>query len=160
MQSVPNFQTSRRVNHSADDMFALVADVERYPEFVPLCEDLRVLSRGREGEIEIITATMTVAYKMIREAFTTDVRLDRQAGRIQVTYHEGPFKSLENIWAFRPLGPNASEVSFSIGYEFRSRMLQMLMGAMFDRAFRKFADAFEARADAVYGQGAAPQSAV
>lgn len=141
-------------------MFALVADVERYPQFVPLCEDLRILSRKRQGDIEIITATMTVAYKMIRETFTTDVRLDRAAGEIRVTYHEGPFKSLENLWTFRPLGVDVCEVFFSINYEFRSRMLQMLMGAVFDRAFRKFAEAFEARADAVYGRGAAPQSAV
>jgi coenzyme Q-binding protein COQ10 len=143
-------------------MFKLVADVERYPEFVPLCKELRVIGRRREGDVEIIIASMTVAYKLIREAFTSEVRLDQQAGEIRVSYKDGPFKSMDNRWTFQALGEHACEVGFDIRYEFRSRMLQMLMGAMFDRAFRKFADAFEARADAVYGrQGAArPAGAV
>lgn len=149
---MPHFETKRRVSHSASEMFALVADVERYPEFVPLCEGLRVIGRRREGEVEIILASMTVAYKLIRETFTSEVRLDPAAGEIRVAYKDGPFKSLDNHWTFRPIGGEACEVGFAIRYEFRSRMLQMLMGAMFDRAFRKFADAFEARADAVYGR--------
>jgi coenzyme Q-binding protein COQ10 len=140
-------------------MFNLVADVERYPEFVPLCEELRVISRRGEGDAEIILARMTVAYKLIREAFTSEVRLDREARKIHVRYMDGPFKSLDNHWTFRPLGEGACEVGFSIHYEFRSRMLQMLMGTMFDRAFRKFADAFEARADAVYGRKGAARPA-
>lgn len=155
------FQTKRRVQHSASQMFTLVADVERYPEFVPLCEGLRVINRRLEGEAEIIVASMTVAYKLIRETFTSEVRLDLAAGEIRVAYKDGPFKSLDNHWTFRPLGADVCEVGFAIRYEFRSRMLQMLMGAMFDRAFRKFADAFETRADAVYGRkGAAPAGTV
>jgi coenzyme Q-binding protein COQ10 len=149
------FQTKRRVAHSASEMFTLVADVERYPEFVPLCEALRVVGRRREGDVEIILASMTVAYKLIRETFISEVRLDPAAGEIRVAYKDGPFKSLDNHWTFRPLGEDASEIGFAIRYEFRSRMLQMLMGAMFDRAFRKFADAFEARADVVYGRKSA-----
>jgi coenzyme Q-binding protein COQ10 len=149
---LPHFRTTRRIAHSAAEMFDLVADVERYPEFVPLCEGLRVIGRRQEGETEIVLARMTIAYKLIREAFISEVRLDRAAGEIRVQYQDGPFKSLDNLWTFRPLGEQACEVGFSISYEFRSRMLQMLMGAMFDRAFRKFADAFEARADAVYGR--------
>jgi coenzyme Q-binding protein COQ10 len=133
-------------------MFALVADVERYPEFVPLCESLRVVSRRRDGEREVVTAAMTVAYRPLRETFTSRVVLDPQAHRIQVNYIDGPFRYLENIWTFRPLGESACEVGFSLAYEFKSRMLQAVMGAVFDRAFRKFADAFEARADAVYGR--------
>lgn len=141
-------------------MFALVADVERYPEFVPLCQALRVISRKRDGEVDVILAAMTVAYKLIREDFTSEVRLDPAAGEIRVKYFDGPFKSLDNLWRFRPVGPDACEVGFSIAYEFRSRMLRMLMGAVFDRAFRKFAAAFEARADAVYGRGRNAASAV
>jgi coenzyme Q-binding protein COQ10 len=156
---MPQFATTRRVPHSAGDMFALVADVERYPEFVPLCESLRIISRTRQGEVEVITATMTVAYKLIRESFTSEVKLDKPASEIRVRYHDGPFKNLDNRWTFKPLGANACEIGFSIAYEFRSRVLQMLMGAMFDRAFRKFADAFEARANAVYGKKTEPQQA-
>jgi coenzyme Q-binding protein COQ10 len=141
-------------------MFALVADVERYPEFVPLCEALRVVSRREEGGREVVTAAMTVAYKLLRETFTSRVVLDRAASRIQVSYIDGPFRYLENVWTFRPLGETACEIGFSLSYEFRSRMLQAVMGAVFDRAFRKFADAFEARADVVYGRGGRAQPAV
>lgn len=149
---MPQFQTSRSVPYSAADMFELVADVERYPEFVPLCDSLAVRSRGRDGEREIITATMTVAYKVLRESFTSRIVADRANQEIRVSYIDGPFRQLENVWSFRPLTETACEVGFRISYEFRSRVLQTLMGAAFDRAFRKFADAFEARAKVVYGQ--------
>lgn len=135
-------------------MFALVADVERYPEFVPLCESLVVKSRKTEGPAETVTATMTVAYKFLRESFTSRVVLDREARQIRVSYLDGPFRYLENVWSFRPLGDTFCEVSFRISYEFRSRILASLMGAAFDRAFRKFAGAFEARADEIYGKPA------
>jgi coenzyme Q-binding protein COQ10 len=151
-QIVPQFETSRRTAHGAADMFALVADVERYPEFVPLCEQLRVLKRVPQDDQEIITATMTVAYKVLRESFTSRIVLDRQAREIRVTYLDGPFRYLENVWSFRPAGENACDVGFRISYEFRSRILAALMGAAFDRAFRKFAGAFEERADQIYGK--------
>lgn len=159
---MPQFQTSRRVAHSAANMFDLVADVERYPEFVPLCESLKVM--GRAGDIEgheIITARMTVAYKLLRESFASRAVLDREAQVIRVTYLDGPFKRLENVWTFRPVGETACDVGFSIAYEFRSLILQTLMGAAFDKAFRQFAAAFEARADEVYGRkrAARPESA-
>ena len=133
-------------------MFDLVADVERYPEFVPLCESLRVVSRTKEDERDVITATMTVAYKMLRETFTTRIVLDRQANEIRVSYIDGPFKYLQNLWSFTSLDAGQCKIGFSISYEFRSRLLQGLMGAVFDRAFRKFADAFEARANEIYGK--------
>ena len=134
-------------------MFALVADVERYPEFVPLCDSLRVVSRHQEGERETVTAAMTVAYRLLHETFTSRVVLEPAASRIQVNYIDGPFRYLENIWTFQPTSEAACEVGFTLSYAFKSRMLQALMGAVFDSAFRKFADAFEARADAVYGRG-------
>jgi coenzyme Q-binding protein COQ10 len=157
---VPQFNTSRRVHHSADNMFALVADVERYPEFVPLCEALRVRGRTQEDGREIITATMTVAYKVLRESFTSRIVLDGARREIRVSYIDGPFKHLENVWSFRPLDEDSCEVGFRIVYEFRSRILQTLMGAAFDRAFRKFADAFEARADQIHGRNRQTASAL
>jgi coenzyme Q-binding protein COQ10 len=150
---MPQFETRRRVAHSADNMFNLVADVERYPDFVPLCQSLTVRSRTEENGRQLVTATMTVAYKLLHESFTSRIMLDPAAREIRVSYIDGPFKHLENIWSFRPAGDAACDVGFSIAYEFRSRLLQTLMGAVFDRAFRKFADAFEARADAIYGRG-------
>jgi coenzyme Q-binding protein COQ10 len=147
---MPHYSTERTVRHSADEMFALVADVEKYPLFVPLCERLIVRSRRTDGTREVLIADMTVAYKIIRETFSTKVVVDPEGRTIRADYLDGPFKHLENIWTFTPGGPASSAVSFSIDYEFRSRTLSMLMGSVFDKAFRKFADAFEKRADAIY----------
>jgi coenzyme Q-binding protein COQ10 len=146
-----SFTTKRRVRHAAADMFDLVADIERYPEFVPLCRSTRISGRAAAGEgIETLRSEMTVAYKMIHETFVTRVTLDKPRLQIHVKYLEGPFSHLENRWTFRPLGDHACEVAFFISYEFRSRMLGLVMGAMFDVAFRRFAEAFERRADVVF----------
>lgn len=151
---MPHFATERRVDHSADRMFVLVGDVERYPEFVPLCERLIVRARKREGEVETLVADMTVGYKAIRESFTTRVVLDRLALTISAQYLEGPFRHLDSTWTFLPEGPDACRVRFSVDYEFRSRILSMLMGAAFETMFARMAKAFEDRADAVYRAGA------
>lgn len=147
-----SFHTTRQVAHSAEEMFRLVADVERYPEFVPLCEALGVRRREDAGAREVVIAEMTIAYKFVRESFTTRVVVDRPGGYIQVEYLDGPFRHLDNRWTFRPMGDQACEIDFFIAYEFRSRTLQLLMGGLFDKVFRKFVSAFEARADDVYGR--------
>ena len=153
---MPQFSTKRRVRHSASDMFDLVADMEKYPAFVPLCSALKVRSRTEKGEgVSVVVAEMTVAYKMIRQTFTTRDTLDRPNLTIMIEYLDGPFSRLQNRWTFRPTGEHACEVEFFIDYEFRSRTLAMLMGAMFDTAFHKFSAAFEKRADAVYGRASA-----
>ena len=148
---MPQHSTTRRVRHAATDMFDLVADVERYPEFVPLCRSLKVRQRrsGPDG-VEVLIADMTAAYKLISETFTSRVTLDRAHLSILVEYLDGPFSRLENRWTFRPAGEGSCEVEFFISYEFRSRTLALLMGSMFDLAFRRFAAAFEQRADLVY----------
>ena len=149
---MPQFTTTRRVRHSAADMFDLVADVERYPEFVPLCKSLAVRRRSKDGEgRDVIVADMTVSYKLIRETFTSRVTLDRGKREILVEYLEGPFRAMNNRWRFHPTGEQASEIQFFIAYEFRSRTLGLLMGSIFDAAFRRFSAAFERRADQVYG---------
>jgi coenzyme Q-binding protein COQ10 len=149
---MPQFTTKRRVGHAASKMFDLVADVERYPEFVPLCRELKVRKRVPEPEgVEMLVADMTVAYKLIRETFTSRVTLDHPNLQILVEYLEGPFSQLENRWTFHPLGERSCEVEFFISYQFKSRALGLLMGTMFDAAFRRFAAAFERRADRVYG---------
>jgi coenzyme Q-binding protein COQ10 len=148
---MPQFSTKRSVRHAATEMFDLVADVERYPEFVPLCKSLKVRQRrdGPEG-VEVLIADMTAAYKLISETFISRVTLDRPNLQILVEYLDGPFSRLENRWTFRPAGEGICEVEFFIFYEFKSRMLAVLMGSMFDLAFRRFAAAFEQRADLVY----------
>jgi coenzyme Q-binding protein COQ10 len=148
---MPQFSTKRRVRHSAAKMFDLVADMERYPEFVPLCRALKVRQRKSEPNgVEVVVVNMTVAYKLISETFTSRVTLDRPNLQILVAYLDGPFSRLENRWVFRPTGERSCEVEFFISYEFKSRMLALLMGSMFDMAFRRFAAAFEQRADLVY----------
>ena len=149
---MPQFANKRRVRHSAEKMFDLVADVERYPEFVPLCQSLKIRQRshGQDGT-EIIVADMTVSFQLISETFTSRVTLDKTNLKILVEYLKGPFSKLENRWTFESRGDDASDVGFFIAYEFRNRMLAVLMGAMFDAAFQRFAAAFEKRADAIYG---------
>ena len=148
---MPQFSNQRRVNHSADEMFDLVADVERYPEFVPLCQKLRVIQRTNNSDgTETIIADMTAAYKLIRETFTSRVTLDRANRKILVEYLRGPFSNLQNRWTFEPSDDKRCDVGFFISYEFKSRMLATLMGSMFDMAFQRFASAFEKRADAIY----------
>lgn len=153
---MPQFSTKRRVDHSAANMFALVADVERYPEFVPMCSAMRVRNTTDKGEgITVLVAAMTVAYKMIHQTFTSRATLDRPNLRILVEYLDGPFRHMQNRWAFRATGENACEVEFYIDYEFKSRALGMMMGALFDTVFRRMAQAFERRADKVYGRRSA-----
>src|ERR1700726_2636835 len=143
---MPQFSTSRPVRHSAGEMFDLVADVEHYPQFVPLCRSLKVRNRISEPEgVEVLIADMTVAYKLVRETFTSRVTLDRPNLEILVEYLEGPFRQLNNRWNFRAVADHVCDVDFFIAYEFRSRTLGMLMGAVFDAAFRRFASAFERR---------------
>jgi coenzyme Q-binding protein COQ10 len=147
---MPKFDTNRLVRHTPENMFSLVADVEKYPEFLPLCEALKVKSRRERDGKTLLVADMTVGYKAIRETFTSQVMLDPEALRIEVQYLNGPFRYLNNIWTFLP-DAGGCNVGFFIDYEFKSRMLGILMGSMFDIAFRKFSQAFEERADKVYG---------
>jgi coenzyme Q-binding protein COQ10 len=150
---MPRFSNKRRVQHRADQMFDLVADVERYPEFVPLCSALKVRRRTPQADgTEMIVADMTVSFKLVKETFTSEVTLDRKNLKITVRYLRGPFSNMENRWTFEPKGEDACEVGFFIAYEFKSRMLASLMGSMFDAAFARFSASFEKRADMIYGK--------
>ena len=134
-------------------MFALVADVDKYPAVrsaVRRHESEKPHRKGRR--LTVMVAEMTVAYKIIRETFTSRATLDSPNLKILVEYLNGPFKRMQNRWTFHQTGENSCDVEFFIDYEFRSRTLAMLMGAMFDAAFRRFASAFEQRADEVYGR--------
>jgi coenzyme Q-binding protein COQ10 len=150
---MPRFASKKRVPHSASQMFDLVADVERYPEFVPFCQALKIRQRtpGSDGT-EVVIADMTVSFRLVRESFTSRVTLDRPNLKIHVEYLKGPFSSMENRWTFEPKGDDVCDVGFFIAYEFRNRMLATLMGAMFDTVFSRFASVFEKRADQIYGK--------
>jgi coenzyme Q-binding protein COQ10 len=150
---MPRFSNRRRVLHRANQMFDLVADVERYPEFVPLCQALKIRQRKQNPDgTETIVADMTVSFKLVKETFTSEVILNRENLNILVRYLKGPFSNLENRWTFEPRGEEVCDVGFFIAYEFKSRMLAALMGAMFDAAFTRFSAAFEKRADMIYGK--------
>ncbi len=148
---MPKFDTTRTVAHTPQHMFDLVADVERYPEFLPLCESLTVRKRRERDDRTLLVADMTVGYKAIRETFTSQVLLKPDELVIDVKYIDGPFRYLDNRWTFTESPAGGCDVGFSIDYAFKSRMLSALMGSMFDRAFHKFSEAFEKRADAIYG---------
>ncbi|MHC5230290.1 type II toxin-antitoxin system RatA family toxin [Brucella sp. LJL56] len=149
---MPQFTTVRRVHHRADQMFGLVADVEKYPQFLPMCEALSVRSRKERDDKALLIADMTVGYKLIRETFTSQVLLKPEENVIDVKYLDGPFRYLDNRWTFKPVGDGSEcDVEFFIDYEFKSRTLGLLMGTMFDLAFKKFSEAFEKRADQIFG---------
>jgi coenzyme Q-binding protein COQ10 len=138
---VISHRESRLVRHPAELMYRVVADVEKYPEFLPWVMALRVLSRGENR----ISAEMAVGYGGLRERYVSDVVLDPAALRIDVTQTKGPFKTLENHWHFTPQG-HGCEVEFSILFEFKSRLLHGVAGHAFEKVMLKMADAFEARA--------------
>ena len=148
---MPELQKSHEVSHSASDMFDLVRDIEKYPEFVPLCTGLAIKSRREKGDKQLLVADMTMSYKMLSETFTCQVLADYQALKIDVKYIEGPFKHLHNAWVFEALGKDNCCVHFHLDYELRSKMLAMAAGAVFDMAFGRFVDAFEKRANEIYG---------
>ena len=129
-----------------EQLFELVADVGRYPEFLPWC----VACRVRKREADSITADLVIGFKMLRERFTSKVRLDRPGGKIHVTYIEGPFRYLNNHWVFEP-HPEGCLVDFYVDFEFRSRLLQKMFQPLFHEAVRRMVSAFEARAAEQYG---------
>jgi coenzyme Q-binding protein COQ10 len=149
---MPKFETRHPVRFTARQMYDLVADVEAYPQFLPLCEALSVRSRAAHGTGAVLVADMLVGYGPIRERFTSKVTLEPDALKIQSTYLDGPFRRMDNRWTFIDT-PDGSDVLFFIDYEFKSMMLQVLMGSMFDVAFRRFTAAFEERARKVYAVG-------
>ena len=134
---------TRSVPYPAELMYAVVSDVEKYPQFLPWVVALRVLARKPDG----MSAEMAVGYGGLRERYTSDIKLTPAIHRIDVTQTSGPFEVLENHWQFTPRGDGQGcEVTFSILFEFKSRLLHSVAGAKFEKVMLKMADAFEARA--------------
>jgi coenzyme Q-binding protein COQ10 len=151
---MPRHSETKHLPYSPEQLFDLVADVERYPQFLPLCEGLTVRKRERAGEHQVLICEMTVGYRAIRETFTSRVTLDPAALLVHAgsvpEHPSGPFRRVENRWTFAA-APGGCDVGFFISYEFKSLMLQALVGGLFDRVFRRYTQAFEERARAVYG---------
>ena len=145
---MPTHAEVRVLHHPPEQLFDLVADVEKYPEFLPWCVDARI--RRREGGL--VVADLVIGYRMFRERFTSTVALNRP-DRIDVTYAEGPFRYLNNHWIFAPEGPDSCVIDFFVDFEFRSRVLQAMVGRVFGEAVKVMVHAFERRADELFGGG-------
>lgn len=142
---MPRHKEQRLLPYTPEQMFDLVADIERYPDFLPWVTGARIAKRVDN----VVYADVLVGFKMIRERYTSRVTLDRP-GRIDVHYETGPFKHLENQWQFLPQNGGCL-IDFYLDFEFRSRVLQMVIGAIFFEAVRKMVAAFENRAKQLYG---------
>ena len=137
----------RSLPHSSEQLFGLVADVEKYPEFLPWCVGARI----RSQESDLLVADLMIGFNGLNEKFTTQVKLDRVAMKIDVIYQDGPFKYLNNRWLFISKNAGACDLDFFIDFEFKSRLLQALMGPLFGEAVRRMVGAFESRALHLYG---------
>jgi coenzyme Q-binding protein COQ10 len=146
-EAVPSHSESRVLSYTPEFIYGIVADVERYPEFVPWCAGLRILSREKTSWGEVLFAETLVGYKALRERYTSRVELE-PFRRIDVTETEGPFRQLENHWHFAPAG-NGCRVDFSIMFEFKSRILGRFAGAALGLVMMQMTHAFEARARAL-----------
>ncbi|HET8728097.1 MAG TPA: type II toxin-antitoxin system RatA family toxin [Alphaproteobacteria bacterium] len=142
---MPTHAEKRVLPYTPEQLFDLVADVEKYPRFLPWCIACRV--RKRTGDT--IVADLVIGFKMFRERFTSEVELHRP-DCIDVQYIEGPLKHLNNHWKFLP-HPTGCEIDFYVDFEFRSKLLQSLIGTLFNEAFKRMVAAFEARAKELYG---------
>jgi coenzyme Q-binding protein COQ10 len=146
---MPRHAETRRLPYAADKLFDLVADIEKYPEFLPWCVGARIRSRS---ETETV-ADLVIGFRAFRERFTSRVRLDRP-GRIDVAFADGPFKYLQSHWIFRPEGEHLTAIDFAVDFEFRNKILGKVIGLLFDEAVHRMVAAFEARARALYGTDA------
>ena len=145
----------REVPWAPEQMYALVADVERYPEFLPWCLAAKI--RRREGPV--ILADLVIGFRMVRERFTSRVAL-HPGHRIDVTYAEGPFRYLENHWIFEPTPGGGCIIDFHVDFEFKNRMLQKIITVLFNEAVRRMVAAFESRARQLYGAAAGKPATV
>lgn len=144
---MPSHSEQRELPYPPERLFDLVADVGRYPEFLPWCVASRVLSRSETD----LRAELAIGFKGIRERFISQVALDRPNHRIDVTYEDGPFKYLENHWVFHDKGEAGCLLDFHVDFEFKSRLLAMVIGPLFDEAVRRMVQAFEDRAATLHG---------
>ncbi|MBL4863983.1 MAG: type II toxin-antitoxin system RatA family toxin [Rhodobiaceae bacterium] len=147
---MPAHKEIREVGHSPQQLFDLVSDIEKYPEFLPWCIGVRVRERGTAGENKIIVADVLISYKMFREKFRSRVEINPKTLSIDVEYLSGPFKHLDNHWKFEP-HDGGTRVDFAVDFEFKSRILERMVSGLFDRAVHKVVTAFFDRADELYG---------
>jgi coenzyme Q-binding protein COQ10 len=153
---MPTHAEKRIVPYSPEEMYALIADVARYPEFLPWCAAARIRETRPlpDGTGDVMDADLIVSFKVYRERFGSRVTLKPKARSIDVEYLEGPFRYLRNHWRFLDAGPGRCEIDFYVDFEFRSTILQKLIGLVFTEAMQRIVRAFEKRAEALYGKRA------
>jgi coenzyme Q-binding protein COQ10 len=155
---MPTHRETRLLPYTPEQVFDLVANVEAYPEFLPWCVACRIKKRETPNRF---TADMAIGFKMVREKFTSRVTLERP-DKITVEYLDGPFDHLINTWHFKPaVGPSgkpATQVEFYLEFEFRSKLLQSIIGMLFEEAVRRMVAAFEARAAVLYASASSSAS--
>ena len=150
---MPTHSEDRELPYTAQQLFQLVAEVDKYPAFLPWCSAARIRKRTPVEGGEVIDADLVVSFKVFRERFASRVTLQPKAGKIEVKYLEGPFRYLDNFWEFMPLENGHCRVKFHVDFEFRSRALQALIGVVFHQAMQRIVRAFEQRAADLYGPG-------
>ena len=142
---------TRNVNYSSDQMFNLVADIENYPNFIPWCKALKVTSRTEEEDLtcEVLIAEMQISFKVFSETFSSMVTLYPTSKKITVEYINGPFKFLRNTWSFTSYNKGCT-INFNVEFEFKSKMMQRLIGVVFQEAMKRIITSFEKRASHLY----------
>ena len=148
---MPTHSETRKLPYSAQQMYDLVADVGRYPEFLPWCSAARVKTVIPQGETEVMTADLVISFKVFRERFTSRVVLNESARSIDTEYIDGPFRYMKSTWDFKNV-EGGCEVSFFVDFAFRNMILQRLIGVVFNEAMHRIVRAFEERAAELYGK--------
>lgn len=151
---MPTHSETRKLPYTAEQMYDLVADVERYPEFLPWCGAARVRSVVSEGDVDVMTADLVISFKVFRERFTSRVELNEAQRKIDTEYLDGPFRYMKSNWSFRDV-EGGCEVSFFVDFAFRNMILQRIIGVVFNEAMHRIVRAFEERATKLYGQALA-----
>lgn len=151
---MPSHSETRQLPYSADQMYALVADVAKYPEFIPWTTAARIRSVSplTDGTGEVMLADLVVGFKMFRERFGSKVTLRPEIRRIDTEYIDGPFKHMMSCWRFTD-SDGGCEVYFEVDFEFKNRLLQGAAGMFFHEAMTRIVRAFETRAAEIYGAG-------
>lgn len=148
---MPKHHETRRLPYSADQIYALVADIESYPKFLPWNTAARIRSRRPIEAGELVEADLVISFKVFRERFGSRVTLEPEAKRITTEYLDGPFRHMRGVWSFRDLPEGGCEIDFFVDFEFKNAILQGIIGMVFNEAMQRVVRAFENRAIALYG---------
>ena len=146
---MPKHSETKILPYTAQQMYTLVADVAKYPEFLPWCAAARVRSVTPQGHFSVMLADLIISFKVFRERFGSEVILDPGNSRITSRYIDGPFRHMESVWSFRDV-EGGCEVAFDTDFEFKNPVLQGLIGLVFNEAMQRIVSAFEHRASDLY----------